>query len=89
MSRTTRLLLLAFAYAGVLLLALLQQSWGALALLAVGGGGWAWYRMQVARTEADEKSFSDVPEDTRTTALEAVAGEMPVKHPAPTPPGSA
>jgi hypothetical protein len=84
MSRTTRYLLLAFAYAGLVFLAGWQRSWGALALLVVGGVGWVWYRMQVARTEAAERFFADVGEDTRLTALQGASpSEMPVDRPAP------
>lgn len=87
MSRTTRYLLLAFAYAALVVLAGWQRSWGALALLVVGGFGGVWYRVQVARTDAAEKFFADEGDETRMTAFQGGSpSEMPVDRPAARPP---
>ncbi len=87
MSRTTRYLLLAVAFAGLVVLAGWQRAWGALALLTVGAVGGFWYRLQVARTEAAEKFFADDGEETRMTAFQGgPASEMPVERPTGAPP---
>ena len=79
MSRTTCFLLLVFVYAGLVGLSAWLKSWGGIALLVVGGVGWAWYRVQVARTAAAEKFFGDAGEDTRMTGLQtAMPSEMPM-----------
>lgn len=72
------------AAAGVVTLLLLGlslylRSWGGVALLVVIGGGYAWYRMQVARSEAAEQFFGDAGEDTRLTSFQGGSpSEMPV-----------
>jgi hypothetical protein len=78
MSRTQRLVLLAAAFAALVAVAAWYRSWGALALILVGGIGGVWYRMQVERSKATEKFFGDAGEDTRLTGLGPAPSEMPV-----------
>lgn len=83
MSRRKRLILAA-AVAALLVLALSAylRSWGGLALLAVAAGGFAWYRIQVARGEDTDQFFGDAGEDTRLTSFQAGSpSEMPVDRP--------
>jgi hypothetical protein len=84
MARLPPLLLAAAIAALLLFLAWWYRSWGALALLVVASGGFAWYRIQVARTAAAEKFFGDMGEETRLTNFQAGSpSEMPVDRPAP------
>ena len=79
MTRSTRFLA-ATAIGVVLVLALswYLHSWGGLAFLAVAAGGYAWYRVQVARGEAAERFFGDAGEDTRLTGFQGGSpSEMP------------
>jgi hypothetical protein len=82
----------AFTGAGLLLaLSFYLHSWGGFALLALLAGGYAWYRVQVARGEAAERFFGDPGEDTRLTALQGGSpSEMPLDRtmPPPKPPAS-
>lgn len=74
-------LLAAAVLAAVLLLALSAwlHSWGGIALLVVAAGGYAWYRMEVARGEAAEQFFGEGGEDTRLTSFQGGSpSEMPV-----------
>ena len=64
----------------VLVLSIYLHSWGGLVLLAVAGGALAWYRIQVARSEAAEQFFGDAVEDTRLTSFQ---GGSPSEMPAP------
>ena len=60
------------------------RSWGLLALVLVGGAGYAWYRVQVARSADTEKFFGDMGEETRLTGFQAgPASEMPADRAAP------
>lgn len=65
----------AAALAAVLLLSLslYLQSWGGVALVVLAAGGFAWYRVQVARGEAAEQFFGDAGEDTRLTSFQGGA----------------
>ena len=75
MTTSTRLLIAALAGALlVLALSWYLHSWGGIALVAVAGAGFAWYRVQVARGEAAERFFGEAGEDTRLTAFQ---GESP------------
>lgn len=87
MRRSSRLLLVVLAVAALLLaLSLYMRSWGGVALIVVGVGGFLWYRMQVARGEAAERFFGDAGEDTRLTGFHAGSpSEMP-PPPDPEPP---
>lgn len=74
--------LVALATLLVLALSLYLHSWGGVALLAVVGGGYAWYRVQVARGEAAQEFFGDAGEDTRLTSFQGGSpSEMPVDRP--------
>lgn len=76
--------LAALVVLAVLALSLYLRSWGGVALLAVVGGGYAWYRTQVARGEAAEQFFGDVGEDTRLTSFQAGSpSEMPLDRTIP------
>jgi hypothetical protein len=88
MKRSHRLILAAAAAALlILLLSLYLHSWGGLVLLAVVGGAFAWYRIQVARSEAAEQFFGDAGEDTRLTSFQGGSpSEMPAPEPHPPPP---
>lgn len=83
----TRTLLIAAAAIGalgVVALSLYLHSWGGFALLALAAGGYAWYRVQVARGEAAEKFFGDLGEDTRLTSFHVGSpSEMPVDRTIP------
>ncbi len=82
----TRSTLLALAGVAVVLLlglSIYLQSWGGVALLALVAGGYAWYRVQVARGEAAEQFFGE-GEETRLTSFQGGApSEMPLDRPAP------
>jgi hypothetical protein len=79
----------AAAIAALLLLAvsLYLHLWGGVALLAVAGGIFAWYRTQVQRGEDTEQFFGDFGDETRLTGFQAGSpSEMPVdpvRPPAP------
>jgi hypothetical protein len=80
MSRSARWIAVA-AVAVLLLLAvsIYLRLWGGVALLAVVGGGFAWYRIQVQRGEASEQFFGDFGDETRLTAFQGGSpSEMPV-----------
>lgn len=64
------------------------RAWGLLALVVVGGAGFAWYRLQVARSAATEKFFGDFGEETRLTGFQGAPSEMPVDRQPPAPPGA-
>ncbi|HEY8357579.1 MAG TPA: hypothetical protein VIL30_08980 [Ramlibacter sp.] len=83
--RLATLLLLAAGLALVATAALFQ-AWGLLALLLVGGGGFAWYRLQVARSAASEEFFGDMGEETRLTGLQGAPSELPADRPGPAAP---
>lgn len=86
MSRSARLTILAALVAVlVLLLSLYMHSWGGIALVGVAGGVLAWYRIQVARGEAEaDQFFADAGEETRLTGFQAGApSEMPLDRPMP------
>ena len=70
MARHVHLALVALVATLLLLVAWWFQSWGALALLFVGGVGWGWYRVQVARSAAAEKFFGELGEETRLTGFQ-------------------
>ena len=80
MKKRPRLLAAAAVVALALLgLSFYLHSWGGVTLLALIGGGYAWYRMQVARSEAAEQFFGEAGEDTRLTSFQAGSpSEMPV-----------
>jgi hypothetical protein len=79
MKRSARLLATAIGAALVLTLSAWLHSWGGIALLVVAAGGYAWYRMEVARGEAAEQFFGDGGEDTRLTSFQGGSpSEMPV-----------
>ena len=81
MTRSSRLTLFAalLVVLGLLALSLYLRSWGGVALLVVVGAGFAWYRVQVARGQADDQFFGDAGEDTRMTGFQAGSpSEMPV-----------
>jgi hypothetical protein len=86
MKRSHRLILAAAVLIGfVLAVSLYLHSWGGLALIAVSAAGFAWYRTQVARSEA-EQFFGDAGEDTRLTSFQGGSpSEMPLD---PTLPGT-
>jgi hypothetical protein len=68
----------------ILALSFYLHSWGGLALLAVAAGGFAWYRTQVARSEAAEQFFGDLGEDTRLTSFQGGSpSEMPLDRTIP------
>ena len=80
MKRSHRLFVAA-AVAALLVLALSMylHSWGGLVFLAVAGGAFAWYRIQVMRSEAAEQFFGDAGEETRLTSFQGGSpSEMPV-----------
>ena len=82
MKRTVRLAAVAALVALVLAVSYHLRSWGGVALLAVLAGGYAWYRIQVARGEAAERFFGDMGEETRLTGFQAGSpSEMPVDRP--------
>jgi hypothetical protein len=85
MSRNTRLIALA-AVAALALLALsvYLRSWGGVALVIVAAAGFAWYRVQVAQSEATEQFFGGGEEDTRLTSFQGGSpSEMPVDRTRP------
>jgi O-antigen ligase len=91
MKRSHRLIIAAaLAVVLVLVLSIYLHSWGGLVLLAVAGGAFAWYRIQVARSEAAEQFFGDAGEDTRLTGFQGGSpSEMPgPERNAPPPPAS-
>lgn len=74
-----RLAAIAIAAGLVLVLSAWLHSWGGIALLVVAAGGYAWYRIEVARGEAAEQFFGEGGEDTRLTSLQGGSpSEMPV-----------
>lgn len=79
MKRSARLLAAAaIAALAVLALSWYLRSWGGVVFVAVAAAGFAWYRAQVARTEAAERFFGDAGEDTRLTGFQAGSpSEMP------------
>ena len=80
MNRSTRLLAIV-AVVAVLLVAvsLYMKMWGGVVLVVVAAAGFAWYRWQVARSEAADQFFGDQGEDTRLTQLQGGSpSEMPV-----------
>lgn len=81
MRRTTRLTTLAIVACVVLLLlglSLYLHSWGGVALIVLGGAGFAWYRSQVVRSEQSEDFFGDLGEETRLTSFQGgSASELP------------
>lgn len=78
MKRSLPLLLAAVLAVLVLALSWYLRSWGGIALVAVGAAGFAWYRIQVARSEAAERFFGDAGEDTRLTSFQGGSpSEMP------------
>lgn len=78
MKRSLPLLLAAVVAALLLALSWYLRSWGGLALVTVGAAGFAWYRIQVARSEAAERFFGDAGEDTRLTSFQGGSpSEMP------------
>jgi hypothetical protein len=81
MKRSHRLIFAAaVAVLLVVVLSIYLHSWGGLVLLAVAGGAFAWYRIQVARSEAAEQFFGEVGEDTRLTSFQ---GGSPSEMPGP------
>jgi hypothetical protein len=73
----------------VLVLSIYLRSWGGLVLLAAVGGAFAWYRIQVARSEAADQFFGDAGEETRLTGFQGGSpSEMPgpERNPPPPPP---
>jgi Flp pilus assembly protein TadB len=79
MNRSARLLTIAAVVALlVIAVSLYLKMWGGLVLVAVAAAGFAWYRLQVARGQADQ-FFGDQGEDTRMTQLQAGSpSEMPM-----------
>jgi hypothetical protein len=70
--------IVAVAAAVVLALSWYLRSWGGVALVALGVAGYAWYRVQVARSEDAEHFFGDAGEDTRLTSFQGGSpSEMP------------
>ncbi|HVE52818.1 MAG TPA: hypothetical protein VNB23_05500 [Ramlibacter sp.] len=80
MTRPNRLTIAAALVALALLaLSIYLRSWGGVALVAVIAAAFAWYRVQVAKGEADDAFFGDGGEDTRLTSFQAGSpSEMPV-----------
>ena len=98
MNRHVRLIVAAAVVCAVLIaVSLYLRSWGGVALVVMGAAGFAWYRIQVARGEAEtERFFADAGEDTRLTSFQGTGfqggspSEMPVDRPtAPPAPGAA
>jgi hypothetical protein len=93
MKRSHRLIVaIAIGVLLVLALSIHLRSWGGLVLLAVAGAAFAWYRVQVARSEAAEQFFGDAGEETRLTSFQGGSpSEMPGPDragPAAAPPGA-
>ncbi|HEY0825921.1 MAG TPA: hypothetical protein VGD76_19195 [Ramlibacter sp.] len=83
-SRTALVTVAFLAALAVLALSFYLRSWGGVALLALVGGGYAWYRAQVARGEAAEQFFGDLGEDTRLTTFQAGSpSELPLDRTIP------
>lgn len=82
MKSSTRLTVATLVACALLLaLSLYLHSWGGVTLIALGVGGMAWYRTQVARGEAAEQFFGDLGEETRLTGFQAGPGsELPPDH---------
>jgi hypothetical protein len=80
MNRSARLLAAVAVLAAVLVaVSLYLKMWGGVALVLVAAAGFAWYRLQVARSEAADQFFGDQGEDTRMTQLQGGSpSEMPV-----------
>lgn len=86
MSRSTRLIsAAALAAVLVLLLSLYMHSWGGVALVLLAAAGLAWYRIQVARGQAEaDQFFADAGEDTRLTSFQGGSpSEMPLDRTMP------
>lgn len=82
MGRPATLAILAAAVVAVLL-ALYWKTWGLAAFIAVSAGGFAWYRIQVARSDAAKEFFGEVGEETRLTGFQGGSpSEMPPPGPA-------
>jgi hypothetical protein len=79
MKRSHRLAFaVAVAVGFVLAVSMYLRSWGGLVFLAVAGAAFAWYRIQVARSEAAEQFFGDAGEETRLTSFQGGSpSEMP------------
>lgn len=81
--RRPALFALIAAAAVAVLLALYWRSWGLAAFIAVSAGGFAWYRIQVARSDAAQDFFGEVGEETRLTGFQGGSpSEMPPPGPA-------
>lgn len=85
MTRSKRFAALASLVALLLIgLSLYLRSWGGVALVVIAAAGLAWYRVQVARGEDEERFFGDAGEDTRLTSFQGGApSEMPVDRGSP------
>lgn len=81
MSRSSRLTAAVIVVCMALVaLSVYLDAWGGLALTALIGGGFAWYRVQVARSESADPFFGDGGEETRLTGLQhGAGGELPVE----------
>jgi O-antigen ligase len=80
MKRSTNILVAA-AVVAVLLVAvsLYMKLWGGVVLVIVAAAAFAWYRLQVARSEAADQFFGDQGEDTRLTQFQGGSpSEMPI-----------
>lgn len=79
MNRPTRLIAAVVVAALLVAFSLYLHLWGGIVLVAVAAAGIVWYRIQVARGEANEQFFGDAGEDTRLTAFQGGSpSEMPV-----------
>jgi hypothetical protein len=85
MKRPNRLLAAAAVVALLLLaLSVYLQAWGGVALIVLAAAGYAWYHVQVTRSEAAEQFFGDMGEETRLTGFQAGSpSEMPTTDRAP------
>jgi hypothetical protein len=80
MSRSSRLTAAVILVCMALVaLSIYLDAWGGLALTALVGGGFAWYRLQVARSEATDPFFGDVGDETRLTGLQQ-GSDLPSDH---------
>jgi hypothetical protein len=78
MKHPARLLAAVALAALVLALSWYLRSWGGVALVAIAAAVYAWYSIQVARSEAAERFFGDAGEDTRLTSFQGGSpSEMP------------
>ena len=80
MTRSTRLIAAAaVVLAGLLALSAYLRSWGGVALVVLAAAAFAWYRVQVAKGEADDAFFGEAGEDTRLTSFQGGSpSEMPL-----------